>query len=379
MYYHIHMTHKAAIFDVHDDCDVRLNYVKKVLEDNGYETDIYLPDFDHYAKKYRTNLKQGIHYLHILPYRTNFSYARIHSFSKYAHDCMETAKERHYDLIYAVIPPNSMVHEFSKLKKADSSLKLIYEIKDMWPETFPSQKLSKVLALPFSYWRSLRNNKLDSADVLITECDLFQNILMKQTGIERFHTIYLCNRQVISEPYLPDKPLNFVYLGSINHVIDIEKICTFMKAMRTLEPCHLDIIGDGDNREEFLHLLNESQVDYTFHGLVFAEKEKKEILSHCHYGLNTFKDSACVGLTMKSLDYMAYDLPLINTIHGDTERIINEENIGYNLDNIEKTVYDIHSCSDISYLNMKKNVIAVHEKNFSIEVFQQHLEDILPK
>ncbi len=68
MYYDMHMTHTAAIFDVHDDCDVRLNYVKKVLEDNGYETDIYLPDFDHYAKKYRTSLKPGIHYLHILFY-----------------------------------------------------------------------------------------------------------------------------------------------------------------------------------------------------------------------------------------------------------------------------------------------------------------------
>ena len=379
MYYDMHMTHTAAIFDVHDDCDVRLNYVKKVLEDNGYETDIYLPDFDHYAKKYRTSLKPCIHYLHILPYKSNFSYARIRSFSKFAHDCMETAKEKHYDLVYAIIPPNSMVREFSKLKEANPSMTLIYEIKDMWPETFPSRKLSKALALPFSLWRSIRNQTLDKGDILITECNLFQDILKKQTGIDRFHTIYLCNQQIMTEPVVPAKPLNFVYLGSINHVIDIERICSFMKVMNTLEPCHLEIIGDGDSREEFLKLLDENKVDCTFHGLVFEEDKKIEILSHCHYGLNTFKDTACVGLTMKSLDYMAYDLPLINTIHGDTERIVEEENIGFNLNDIEKTAHDIHSCSDTAYLNMKKNVIAVHEKYFSIDVFTRKLEDILPK
>ena len=82
---------------------------------------------------------------------------------------------------------------------------------------------------------------------------------------------------------------------------------------------------------------------------------------------------------MKSLDYMAYDLPIINTIHGDTERIVEEENIGFNLNDIEKTAHDIHSCSDTAYLNMKKNVIAVHEKYFSIDVFTHKLEDILPK
>ena len=149
--------------------------------------------------------------------------------------------------------------------------------------------------------------------------------------------------------------------------------------MNTLEPCHLDIIGDGDSRGAFLHLLAEYNINYTYHGLVFEEDRKKDILSHCHYGLNTFKDTACVGLTMKSLDYMAYDLPIINTIHGDTERIVEEENIGFNLNDINKTAHDISSCSDTQYLNMKKNVIAVHEKYFSIDVFQQKLENILPK
>lgn len=379
MYYDCLMTKTAAIFDVHDDCDVRLNYVKKVLEDNGYETDIYLPDFDHYAKAYRKELKQDIRYVHISPYQKNFSVQRIRSFQGFARSCKKIAEEKHYDLVYAIIPPNSMVKEFSSLKKEHPELTLIYEIKDMWPETFPNKKFSKVLVLPFSVWRRIRNHTLNTGDILITECDLFQDLLKEQTGIDRFHTLYLCNDAVITEPVIPERPLNFVYLGSINHVIDIERIALFMEAVQQLEPCHLDIIGDGDNRQEFLQLLDQHGIDYTYHGLVFDKEKKKEILSHCHYGLNTFKDTACVGLTMKSLDYMAYDLPLINTIKGDTEKLVETEHIGFNLNSIRKTAIAVHQCSEEDYLAMKQNVIRTHEKYFSRHVFEEHLNDILLK
>lgn len=369
----------AAVFDVHDDCSVRLNYVKEVLEQNGYETDIYLPDFDHYAKAYRTELRKNIHYVHIRPYQKNFSMARIQSFMGFARRCAAIAEERKYDLVYAVIPPNSMVKEFSALKKRCPSLTLIYEIKDMWPETFPNRTIAKAAALPFHMWRSLRNQTLDQASILITECDLFQEMLKEQTGIDRFHTIYLCSSQKISDVQIPQRPLRFVYLGSINHVIDIERITAFMTAMNELEPVKLEIIGDGDSREAFLRTLDAHHIDYTYHGLVFDEKEKREILSRCHYGLNCFRDTACVGLTMKSLDYMAYDLPFINTIQGDTERLVAAENIGFNLRDPAETARQIQACPPDAYRLMKQNVIAVHEKYFSPEVFRKKLEDLLPK
>jgi hypothetical protein len=370
---------KAAIFDVHDDCDVRLKYVSSVLEQNGYETDIYLPDFDHYAKAYRTKLKEGIHYIHITPYQKNFSFARIRSFQGFAASCREIAQERQYNLVYAIIPPNSMVKEFSSLKEKKPDVTVIYEIKDMWPETFPSEKIQKAAALPFHIWRNIRNKTLNIGDVLITECDLFQSLLQKQTGIDRFHTIYLCNTQKVKTINVPAKPLTFVYLGSINHVIDIDRIVAFLQAVQVYEPVKLEIIGEGDNRDLFLHALDQGNIPYDYHGLIFAEEKKKEILSHCHYGLNFFKNTACVGLTMKSLDYMAYDLPFINTIPGDTERIVKEEHIGFHLDDLKQTAEHVHLCSDEEYRQMKQNVIDTHEKYFSPDVFQKKLEEILPK
>ena len=42
------------------------------------------------------------------------------------------------------------------------------------------------------------------------------------------------------------------------------------------------------------------------------------------------KESVRVGLTMKSVDYFCYGLPLINNIQGDTWKLIRQYGIGVN-------------------------------------------------
>ena len=42
------------------------------------------------------------------------------------------------------------------------------------------------------------------------------------------------------------------------------------------------------------------------------------------------KKSVCVGLTMKSIDYFEFGLPIINNIKGDTWNAVEEYGIGIN-------------------------------------------------
>ena len=48
------------------------------------------------------------------------------------------------------------------------------------------------------------------------------------------------------------------------------------------------------------------------------------------FGINMMKPGICVGLTMKSIDYFCYGLPLINNIPGDTWKLVEKEQIGIN-------------------------------------------------
>jgi glycosyltransferase involved in cell wall biosynthesis len=129
-----------------------------------------------------------------------------------------------------------------------------------------------------------------------------------------------------------------VYLGSMNHIIDIEGIRAVLRQLQTKINVRLHIIGDGESREKFLKALEEDQIDYEYHGLVYDEAEKTRIFARCDCGINMMKNSVCVGLTMKSVDYFCYGLPIINNIPGDTWTLVEQYDAGVNVGEATETL-----------------------------------------
>ena len=84
-------------------------------------------------------------------------------------------------------------------------------------------------------------------------------------------------------------------------------------------------------------------------------------------------------MTMKSLDYFSFGIPIINNINGDIGKMIDLYKIGFNInsDNISGvanliTDYDIND-----YIDMRNNVKIVHDKYFSVENFNEKMNEIL--
>ena len=91
------------------------------------------------------------------------------------------------------------------------------------------------------------------------------------------------------------------------------------------------------------------------------------------------KNTVFVGMTMKSLDYFSYGIPMINNIGGDIEKMIIEEDIGFNIsaNNLKSCVADILKISEKNYLTLRRNVKFSHDKYFSIENFEIQLTQAL--
>lgn len=68
------------------------------------------------------------------------------------------------------------------------------------------------------------------------------------------------------------------------------------------------IIGEGERREELVQAIRDAGAQAEFHGAIYDEAEKHRILTRCRFGLNLMRDSVCIGLTMKSVDYWKHDL-----------------------------------------------------------------------
>ena len=102
-------------------------------------------------------------------------------------------------------------------------MKLIVDIIDMWPESLPFSFSKEIF--PLNIWRSVRSRNIGCCDVLVTECDLYQDALKKEYQGD-IRTIYWSRdaKAVIHKNGLPDDYLSLVYIGSINHIIDVRRI-----------------------------------------------------------------------------------------------------------------------------------------------------------
>ena len=96
-------------------------------------------------------------------------------------------------------------------------------------------------------------------------------------------------------------------------------------------------------------------------------------MNRCHFGLNIMKSSVCVGLTMKSVDYFRFGLPIINNIPGDTRQLVEEKGIGVQLEDREKLL----SLTGEDCLRMRSQVADIFAESFKKSVILGQYADML--
>ena len=334
---------KAYLIRCSDHYKFRLNLIDDSLKSIGYETP-YLPSsYDHDTHSVSAD--------RILSHR---------EFAKKTFQYIESLNQPP-DLLLVHIPPNFLAHYAARYKKRHPQVKLVFDIFDLWPETFPGGLIKKLLAPVFSVWAGLRDRNLDKADYVITECEMFRQKL--NLPAQTSETVWQCGEALTiekSQPQLPEDILALCYLGSINNIIGIEDICGLIKALVAKKPVVLHIIGKGERQEEFIDEATAAGAKVIFHGAVYDEAKKLEIMNQCHFGLNVMKSSVCVGLTMKSVDYFRFGLPIINNIPGDTKQLVQEKGIGVQLEDAEK----LPDLSAEDLLTMRRNVEELFRSSF---------------
>lgn len=372
---------KAVCISCTHHYNERLLFIEQTLRTAGYDCTYITSDFHHVSKKpHRVELPHCIQ-LPTLPYTKNISVARLHSHMLFAKDAMKIVKQLKPDLLYVEIPPNSLSREAARYKKAFPETKLIFDIFDMWPESFPNNRAKLLLKLPFSVWGWFRNTGLPKADLVLTECELFRKKLQHYLKDTVAKTLYLCRAAATTEEakaVTDREKLHLCYLGSINNIIDIPAISALIGHIQKLRPVALHIIGDGESREEFISSVQAVGAEVIFHGKIYDDAEKQVIFDQCHFGLNIMKESVFIGLTMKSVDYFAGALPIINSIQGDTWELVEREQIGVNIvrEDPEKSARDILACDDLQP-TLRSNTLRIFHKLFSFETFSEQLLNAL--
>lgn len=359
---------KAVVLSCYESNEERMKLVAESLKLEGFEVISYTSNFSHIRKQYRNSVPEGMIALETVSYKKNLSATRLYSHNKFAKHVFKRVREDKPDLLYVLAPANSLVKEAYRYKK-ESGVKLIIDIIDMWPESLPVNNKIKNL-LPFKLWKSYRSKYLSCADRLISECSLYNEILKDEYKGE-INTLYWArdNKAVRYDLDLDDK-LSLLYIGSINNIINTDLMVRLIENYKDKVTFH--IIGDGESKTEMIDRLNKV-CEVNYHGPVYDIEKKKEIFSKCHAGLNLYKNGLYIGLTVKSIDYFNFGLPVINNIIGDTSEFVRKYNVGINVD--EESILDFDVLKKMRMNN--DNIYKLYEENFMSDVFINRLREIV--
>ena len=394
--------------------DCRAEAAGEYFIHKGNTVQYIFSDFDHLRRARRgisgtagkTDSGSAV-YLPMRPYRKNLSARRLLSIRRFAGDVeaylngkLETLQKSRGTawvaenvLVWFLIPANSFVRAASVLKKR-YGVRIVLDLIDLWPESIPRPELQKLP--PMRVWASLRDRYLDCADWIFTECSLYQKILDlpekkttvlpwfkdEQDGREKTGSSATGSASVVRQD---KQPLQIVYLGAVNHIIDIELITEFLRRVKEFlgrenRELLLHLIGEGEHKQDFLRSLAEGEIPFRDYGAVYEEEQKKSILQPCSFGLNFMKSSVRVGLTMKSIDYLSFGIPILNTIPDDTWELVDREKIGVNVDrdHLETAVQAVAeiSADPEEWQAMHVRARETFEKNFTRQAFWQVLDSV---
>lgn len=368
------MKKKSAIVCISDTYLTRGLQLKSFYQKLGDEVIILTPDFSHRHKAYLKKKRPGIVYLPHKAYTKNLSWQRLYGHYAFSKEVRRFLEKWQPDHIHCLIPANSLAMQMDRYKKSHPEVSLCFDVIDMWPESLPMDSWIQKTP-PALIWKSLRNKHLQAADYVFAECALFANQLEEQTGINS-EVLYwtISDEPTVDSPNLPQDHLALCYLGSVNNIIDIDWIEAFITEIANLVPVNLHLIASGEKKEEMISRL-EPICEITDHGAVYEAKEKQQIFSQCHFGLNIMKENIMVGLSMKSLDYLKGGLPIINSLDGDLHTWIDEAFCGMNVrrDDVSYSAQKLLHYKPSQHLRMRQNAKALYDAVFSREAFEEHL------
>lgn len=331
----------------------RYYIIAKMLSENGYVVDFFISNFSHKEKKI-TDSKELIHVnpnfrIIVVPsiaYYNHISFKRIRYEKLFAKNI--NRNEHNLPLPDVVILKDPAIFMFNEIepliKRANA--KLIVDIMDLWPELFEIKLpknlrwLGKLIFYPF-YLQREKIFKSASAITAVTADYL--NIGIKINDKIPSRVVYWgCDTKAINtlvnskndislnEFNLPEKKADIwgIYAGTLGENYDI---LTLLKASTLAKQRFPDLkilIAGSGPMEGLVKECAKKNNNIFYLGSLPTEQLYK-LFGYCDFGFSTYSDASTVSMPIKSFDYLAAGLPLVNSLNRNLGSLVKDYKIGY--------------------------------------------------
>lgn len=369
--------------DVENERLRRMGMLSNVLNKKNCEVHWFSSAFHHYKKEHRvkqtTSIKVSdgyhIHLIKTKGYRKNISLDRIAHYKKLAKGFnKKKASLKKPDVILATMAPL----EFSQAAinyGNKHNIPVIIDIRDLWPdiyeELFPS--LIKPLIKPYILFsRSKLKKILVKSSSLIGVTNEFLQYGLEIAKIDKrsydtvFHTAYKPRssslyvnefNEIWNEYNINSNNFIITFIGNFGQQFELEPIINAANRLKDIPNIKFVLCGNG----KYLNDVKEKTKDnpnVVITGWI-DEKKISSLLSASSIGIAPYRNSAnfTKNTPNKFGEYLSASIPVMISIPGIMENLVNEYNCGFYYKNTSSLV------EKINLLYKKRNLLDTLSKN----------------
>lgn len=207
---------------------------------------------------------------------------------------------------------------------------------DLWPESVKTYNIKETNPI-FKIAKKISKEIYTSCDKIIVSSKPFIQYFEEYHNIPNKKIVYLPQYSIDYGKKLKnvkkDGKIHLLYAGNVGKMQNVECIIDAVKYIKTEKDYVIDIVGNGSDCLRLINLVNRKKLNekIIFHG----EKNEDELLdfySRADALLLTMKDNGTYiskTLPLKLQSYMSTGKPVLASINGAAEEVINEYKCGY--------------------------------------------------
>jgi len=386
--------------------------ISECLSQAGHEVTVWISAFDHITKSFYAKDWSDIEIsknnkIRLVPttgYDKHISLARIFSLRSFAMQVLKRATKYAPPDVIIMWEPALFISKWILEVVEKTNAKLILDIVDLWPELFrvilpaPINKIEKFLFAPL-YARRRRLFKKAHAITAVSEsylslgkdlashldpnkmATIYWGINLEETRAERTDTAHMALS--LQGLHKSNDEIWVIFASTLGNNYDIK---TILYAACLLEQERLNIrfliAGAGPLKNYVISFIKNNKLNRVAYIGNLDNVTMSRVFSYCDIGLSAYVRSSTVAMPIKAFHYLAAGLPIVNSLNGELEKILQTHNAGLQFEagRPESLAGKIRVlCSDSDQrLSMRRNAIKLAE-SFDWKVQYAKYVDLVEK
>jgi len=329
----------------------RYAFMANMLSEKNHEVTWWTSNFLHRSKKYRcsgedkvrVNDNLTVKLLSTPSYRNNVSFARLYNHyiygKQFEYEAIKVNSSDKPDVILASLPPIDSADAAIKIGENFNS-KVVIDIQDLWPEIylFPFPDYTKpAIRLMLNRLFIKTNSVYENADALMAVSKTYLNRGLKvcknsKPGLVLHLGIDLkfFDKEVMTKNFLTAKKKNEIWIthiGTLGKSHDLDILLKVAKYFLKKNPVIKFIVtGGGFGSRD----LKKVKLDNLLSTGFISNQELFYTLKQSYAGLCLFNPNALQSFVNRAYDYFAAGLPIINSISGELQKVLDDNQAGLN-------------------------------------------------